>query len=148
MVRILLGSFWILLGARVKLSEETERNDAPACCLKQENQTLNWEEHKEKRKRESLERHSALSKLFKEDRFAFELERKRLIEEVIQSARSEKHKEKLTALQASWDKRMKGAGSSHNRFLLAQAFFWDHVQYAWLPALQEFKGVLKKKGKV
>jgi hypothetical protein len=109
---------------------------------------LNWHEDKEKRNRESLERHSALSKLFKEDRLAFERERKRLIEEVIQRAGNEEQKEKLRALQATWDKRMKGAGSSHNRFVLAQTFFWEHFHNTWLPAIREFESVLKKKEKV
>ena len=108
----------------------------------------NWQEDKEERKRASLERHSRSSKLFKEDRFAFDRERKRLIEEVIQSVRNEGQKEKLRALQASWDKRMRGAGSAHNRFVLAQTFFWDHFHNTWLPAIQEFKSVLKEKEKV
>ena len=104
-----------------------------------------WQEDKENRKRLSLERHSRLSKLFREDRLAFDRERKRLIEEVIQSASSEERKEKLRALQASWDKRMRGAGSAHNRFVLAQTFFWDHFHNSWLPAIQMFESVLKKK---
>jgi hypothetical protein len=109
---------------------------------------LNWEAGKEKREKESLERHSRLSRLFKEDRLAFERERKRLIEEVIQSAGSEEQRERLRALQASWDKRMRGAGSSHNRFVLAQSFFWDHVQNSWLPTIQKFNAVLNRKRKV
>lgn len=108
----------------------------------------NRQEDKEERKSASLERHSRLSKLFKEDRLAFDRERKRLIEEVIQSVRNEGQKEKLRALQASWDKKMRGAGSAHNRFVLAQTFFWDHFHNTWLPAIQEFKGVLKGKEKV
>jgi hypothetical protein len=105
----------------------------------------NWQEAKEERKRASLERHSRLSRLFKEDRFAFDRERKRLIEEVIQSVGNEGQKEKLIALQASWDKRMRGAGSAHNRFVLAQTFFWDHFHNTWLPAIQNFESVLMKK---
>ena len=107
----------------------------------------NWQEDKEKRKSLSLDQHSRLSKLFREDRFAFERERKRLIEEVIQSARNEKQTEQLRALQASWDKRMRGAGSTHNRFVLAQTFFWDHFHNTWLPAIQEFESALKPKEK-
>ena len=108
----------------------------------------NWQEDKEERKRTSLENHSRLSNLFKEDRLAFDRERKRLIEEVIQSAGNEGQKEKLRALQASWDKRMRGAGSAHNRFVLAQTFFWDHFHNTWLPGIQEFKSLLKGKEKV
>jgi hypothetical protein len=86
----------------------------------------NCQEDREERKRASLERHSRLSTLFKEDRFAFDRERKRLIEDVIQSVGNEGQKEKVMALQASWDKRMRGAGSAHSRFVLAQTFSWDH----------------------
>ena len=106
----------------------------------------NWQDDREKRRTEALERHARLSKLFKEDRLAFDRERKRLIEEVIQSAGNEERREKLRALQASWDKRMKGAGSAHNRFVLAQSFFWEHVQNSWLPAIQKLNSILNTKG--
>ena len=123
-------------------------NDSTVHVKEQGQQMSNWQEDKEERKGASLERHSRLSKLFKKDRFAFDRERKRLIEEVIQSVRNEGQKEKLIALQASWDKRMRGAGSAHNRFVLAQTFFWDHFHNTWLPAIHEFKSVLKEKEKV
>jgi len=47
--------------------------------------SLKWEEEKEKREKGSLEKHTGLSKLFKEDRFAFERERKRMIDEIIKA---------------------------------------------------------------
>ncbi|MBW1672621.1 MAG: hypothetical protein JRJ45_03075, partial [Deltaproteobacteria bacterium] len=50
---------------------------------------LKWEQEKEKREKESLEKHARLSKLFKEDRFAFERERKRMIDEIINSVEDE-----------------------------------------------------------
>jgi len=52
-----------------------------------------------------------------------------LIEEVIQSVGNEGQKEKLIALQASWDKRMRGAGSAHNRFVLARLSLGPFSQY-------------------
>lgn len=109
--------------------------------------TLNgtWMEKKEEREKRALEEHERLHTLFKENRFAFELERKRMIKEVIDSVEDEQSREKLLAFQAEWDKRMKGAGSAHNRFVLAQTFFWEHVHEKWLPTLKEFESVLKTK---
>ena len=101
-------------------------------------QRLKWEEEKEKRRKEALERHTRLSKLFKENRFAFERERKRMIDEVINSAEDEEQKNRLRAFQGSWDKKMRGAGSRDNRFVLAQTFFWDHFFETWTPAIQQF----------
>lgn len=101
-----------------------------------------WPEDQEERKKASLEGHSRLSKLFKEDRVSFERERRRLIQEVIQSARDEEQRERLRAFQASWDKRMRGAGSAHNRFVLAQTFFGQHFHNSWLPGIQEFNSAL------
>jgi len=92
-------------------------------------------EQREQRRKASVERHERLSRLFREDRLAFERERKRMIQEVLQSAEDPGQREKLRALQAAWDKRMRGAGSEHNRFVLAQAFFWDHVHTAFQPAV-------------
>ncbi len=99
---------------------------------------LKWEEERQKREKESLERHVRLSKLFKEDRFAFERERKRMIQEVIDSSEDEEQRNRLLALQESWDKKMRGAGSRHNRFVPAQTFFWDHFFETWTPAIQQF----------
>ena len=55
---------------------------------------LKWEKEKEKREKESLEKHARLSKLFKEDRFAFERERKRMIDEIINSVEDEDQKDR------------------------------------------------------
>ena len=84
---------------------------------------LKWEKEKEKREKESLEKHARLSKLFKEDRFAFERERKRMIDEIIISVEDEEQRNRLRVFQKSWDKKMRGAGSRHKRFIQAQTFF-------------------------
>ena len=97
-----------------------------------------WEEEKEKRVKESLERHVRLSKLFNEDRLSFERERKRMIDGVIESVEDEGQRQRLRSLQESWDKKMRGAGSKHNRFVLAQTFFWEHFYEVWQPAIQQF----------
>lgn len=99
---------------------------------------LSWNENQEERKKAAEGRHRELSRLFREDRLAFERERKRMIRDVIDSAGDEALRCKLLDLQANWDKRMKGAGSEHNRFVLARTFFWDHFQTSWQPALRRF----------
>ena len=93
----------------------------------------------------AIEEHARLHRLFEEDRFAFELERKRKIEAIISSAGSEEQKKSLRVLQASWDKKMRGAVSQHNRFVLAQTFFWEHFHEKWHPAIKEAAGILKGK---
>ena len=105
----------------------------------------NWFEEKEKREKESLHNHARLSELFKNDRFAFEVERKKMIEELISSAPDEESRNRLRKFQAAWDKRMKGAGSPHNRFVLAQTFFWDHFNEVWTPAIEAFNHALNQK---
>lgn len=104
----------------------------------------NWAENKEQREKEAMEEHERLHKLFKENRFAFELERKRAIEKIINSARTEQEKEKLRALQSGWDNRLKNAGTKHNRFIMAQTMFWDHFNNVWTPAIQELNTVLNR----
>lgn len=106
---------------------------------------LMWEKEKENREKESLEEHARLSKLFKQDRLSFERERKRKIDEVINSAEDEEQRNRLRALQESWDKKMRGAGSRHNRFVLAQTFFWQHFHEIWHPAIEKFNSILNGK---
>lgn len=101
-----------------------------------------WFESKEKREKESLENHARLSKLFREDRLSFERERKRMIDAVIESSGSEEQRERLRYFQASWDKRMKGAGNPHNRLVLAQAFFWEHFHEVWHPNIKALNDTL------
>lgn len=99
--------------------------------------SLNWSQDKGKREQEALERHEKLARMFREDRFAFERERRRLIEEVIHSTDDLSQRKRLRDLQEKWNRRMKGAGSTHNRFVLAQTFFWEHVREVWQPALED-----------
>ena len=101
-----------------------------------------WEEEKGKRREEALEEHARFSKLFREDRFSFERERREQIKALIDSVPDEEQREKLWELQNAWDKRMKGAGSPHNRWVLCQTFFWEHFQEVWNPAIQGFNRFL------
>lgn len=105
-------------------------------------QKLKWIEEKDKREKEALERHARLSKLFKEDRFAFERKRKKMIEEIIGSVEDEGQRNRLRAFQEHWDKKMKSSGSKHNRFVLAQSFFWEHFHETWHPAILKFNALL------
>jgi hypothetical protein len=106
---------------------------------------LKGHERKEERKKAALEKHQRLSRLFREDRLAFERERRKMIQEVIESAGDEALKRKLLDFQSTWDKRMKGAASEHNRFVLAQTFFWEHFHNAWQPAVIRLKDLLNQK---
>lgn len=106
---------------------------------------LNWQEEKEKIEKESLERHARLSKLFKEDRLSFERERKRMIDQVINSTDDEEQRKRLRDLQTTWDRRMKAAGSSHNRFVLAQSLFWSHFHETWHPAIKQLNSTINNK---
>jgi hypothetical protein len=101
-----------------------------------------WEGEKEKRRNEALENHDRLSKLFKEDRFSFERERREQIRALIDCVQNEKQRERLRELQYRWDKRLKGAGSPHNRWVLCQSFFWEHFHEVWNPAIQGFSRLL------
>jgi hypothetical protein len=105
---------------------------------------LMWEEEKEERRKESIREHERLSKLFKEDRLSFERERKNAIKALIDQVEDEGERKKLWELQNDWDRKMKGAGTAHNRFVLAQMFFWEHFQNVWNPAIQQFNRILNK----
>jgi hypothetical protein len=107
--------------------------------------SLKWGEEKEKREKESLEKHARLSKLFKEDRFAFERERKWMIGEIINSVEDEEQRNRLRGFQESWDKKMRSAGSKHNRFIQAQTFFWEHFHEIWHPSILKFNCLLNNK---
>ena len=85
-----------------------------------------FNEARDQRKRKAEAYHDRMSKLFKENRFMFEIERKKAVDEAIRKARKRKRAE-LTALQEGWDSRLKNAGSEHNRFVLAKTFFWDFI---------------------
>jgi len=98
----------------------------------------NWSQEKEQREKASLERHARLSKLYQENRFAFELEQKKRIADLIKSVEDPEQRRRLRSMQADWDKKMKNAGCLHNRYVLAQTFFWEHFHEKWQPALQQF----------
>lgn len=103
---------------------------------------LKWQEEKEKRRKNSLKEHARLHKLFVEDRLSFEREKKRIINEFLNSIEDEEKRKRLQSIQDSWDTKMRHAGSSHNRFVLAQKFFWDHFYETWHPAIQQFNFTL------
>lgn len=103
---------------------------------------LKWRAEKEKREKAALDRHARLHELFVNDRLAFERERKRTIDEFLDSIEDDKMRDKLQASQHSWDKKMRHAGSEHNRFVLAQTFFWSHFYETWNPAIQQLNLVL------
>lgn len=91
------------------------------------------------KKQEFLKEHDRLAHLFVTDRFAFELERKRIINKTIDEMRcSEAAREKMRRQQKDLDRVLKGAGSAENRLAMIQALFWHHVVNRWQPALQEF----------
>ena len=102
----------------------------------------NWGEEKKEIEKKALAEHDRLNRLFREDRLAFERERKKMIDEVIDSARDDEQKEKLRLLQKSWDDKMKKAGSKHNRLVIAQHLFWKHIEEKWNPALQGYSRLL------
>ncbi|MFO7783027.1 MAG: DUF3135 domain-containing protein [Thermodesulfobacteriota bacterium] len=105
---------------------------------------MEWELNKEEREQNALQRHAMLSKLFREDRFTFERERRRMIEEIIESAKDDEQKSALRELQADWDRKMKGAGTLRNRFVLAKTFFWEHFHTVWHPAIEEMNRKLNR----
>jgi len=104
-----------------------------------------WEQEKENGEKESLERHARLHRLFTEDRLAFERERKTMIDRFLHSVEDQDQRDRLRALQENWDKKMRHAGSRHNRFVLAQKLFWDHFFQVWNPGIQEASRLLNKR---
>lgn len=103
---------------------------------------------KAEKHQEYLNEHDRLAKLFVTDRFAFEMERKRIIDRTIDDmCCSEEFKEKSKKQQKELDRILKGAGSAENRFAMIQALFWHHVVNKWQPAMQKYfptLGSLKK----
>ncbi|MEH0020683.1 MAG: DUF3135 domain-containing protein [Desulfobacter sp.] len=86
---------------------------------------------------EALAEHARLSKLFKENRFMFELERKKAIENTINSTGHEALKKELEKLQREWDSILRSSGSPQNRLVMIQMLLWDFVHNRWLPALRK-----------
>ncbi len=86
---------------------------------------------------QAIAEHERLSKLFRENRFMFELERKQAIEKTINRIERKKLQKNLKQLQERWDKTLKNSGSAHNRFVMVQMVLWDAVHNQWLPALKK-----------
>lgn len=99
--------------------------------------TARWVEEKPEREKAALERHERLSKLFRENRFLFEMEVRKMRDAVIDNAPDESLRQKLRAIQNDWDRKLNGAGTRDNRFVLARTFFWEHFNDVWLPGIQQ-----------
>ena len=97
------------------------------------------ETSKEKQEKKSLEEHARKSELFKENRFMFEIERKKEIESLIKNA-PEEYQPKLRKMQEEWDSTMKGAGPKHNRLVLAEHVLMDHFHNIFRPAVNVAAG--------
>jgi len=102
------------------------------------------EQDKIKRRTESLENHERLHKLFTENRLSFERERKRMIDEAINRVKDKNQRDRMLALQKSWDTEMKYAGSEDQRLALAQHLFWKHINEVWAPSLQQYNSKINK----
>ena len=108
-------------------------------------ENFTWQKEKEKREKAALERHTGLSELFKKDRLTFERKRKKMIDELIDSVEDGEQRRRLRDIQVSWDKKMRGAGTTHNRFVLAKTFFWEHFHEVWHPAIERYNKLLNGK---
>ncbi len=97
---------------------------------------------KAKGKEEALKRHARLHKLYIEDRIAFEREKKKAINELLDSVQDDELKSKMKALQESWDTMMKKAGSGENRLMVAQTLFSTYCYEIWSPLIQKFNSAL------
>ena len=101
-----------------------------------------YEAKRKLREQRTLAEHDRLSRLYVENRFAFELERKKLIEECINN-HSNRQKTFLQDIQHKLDHILKNSGSIHNRLVLMQMFFWDQVKERFNPALKDYKDKLR-----
>lgn len=106
------------------------------------------QEEREIRRKKALEEHRRMSRLFRENRFEFERQRREAIKSLIESAPNPELRKRLWEMQARWDQRMQSAGSSHNRLILAEAFFWDFVVNQWLPTLTQCANTLRRSDSV
>jgi len=101
--------------------------------------TTGWEDKKKIWKQNSQDEHEQMSRLFRENRFSFELERKKKISACINNAPNLKKKEELQEIQNNIDRILNNSGSEHNRFVLMQMFFWDQVKGQFNPRLKDYK---------
>lgn len=88
--------------------------------------------------------HNEMSKLFKEDPEAFEKKRQELVEKLITNAPPHTQL-KLRALQAKWDKTMRGAGLEENRLALARNMLMSKLLDEFNPAIQKLAKIFGKK---
>ncbi len=102
-----------------------------------------WNEGEQQRKAEYVKRHKRMARLFVEDRLAFERERKRLLDEFFDSVENEDIRRRLRSVQTSFEEKMKHAGSAHNRFVLTQLLFRNHILQTWQPAIEKMNALLK-----
>jgi len=98
------------------------------------------QKEKEEQEERALEEHTRKSKLFKENRFMFEIERKKEIESLIKNA-PEEYQPKLKQIQKEWDDTMKGAGTKHNRLVLAEHMLMDHFHNIFKPYINKAAGI-------
>jgi hypothetical protein len=107
--------------------------------------TAGWEDRKKIWKQNSQAEHEQMSKLFRENRFSFELERKKQISACINNARNQEKKEELQRIQNNLDRILNNSGSEYNRFVLMQMLFWDQVTGKYSPLLNSLKVNLDSK---
>jgi len=86
-------------------------------------------------KNKSLQRHKCLSDLYKNNPEEFRKVTSQMIENFIKGSPPE-YQLKLRLIQAKWDKRMKGANTSHNRLALAKDMFFEHFYNVFQPSLK------------
>ncbi|WDP91777.1 MAG: hypothetical protein HUN04_19515 [Desulfobacter sp.] len=89
--------------------------------------------HREK----AIAEHERLSRLFRENRFLFELERKQAIEKTIGRVKKEALKKELRRRQDKWDRILDHSGNTRNRLALMEMLLWDAVRKEWLPTLNK-----------
>lgn len=91
---------------------------------------------KEKIEKEAIKKHEKMHNLYKTNRFMFEIEAKKMINDFINSIPAERQP-KLRELQSKWDAAMKGAGK-HNRLVVAENLLMDHFINKFKPLFDPF----------
>jgi len=90
-----------------------------------------------KYEQKALAEHERMSCLFRENRFLFERERQKAIEETINKVKKKRLRKELQERQAQWDNILKHAGSIQTRLVLMEMMFWDAINSEWLPAIEK-----------
>ncbi len=102
-----------------------------------------FEDNREKFKERALDKHKFMSELYKKNRFMFEIEVKKEIEALIKSA-PEELQPMLKETQEYWNSKMKGAGSKHNRLVLAEQILMDQFVNVFQPAVKNAETALNE----